>query len=497
MSDEQIAALNELSPEELKSMADDFYDANQAAEYISDNIFNSYINGYAEGMKRFRSAISGWNGKDTGDPTQNASFELGSWIQEQRAQGKSLKEIIDEYKDLKGDAFKEVFKISSGDKEAKKTIKDTMKWLSNALVEMSDKTDEEIIGLIANGAITQGNSILQFVGEAMQSGDNLFSMVTDTFGTGFKSVLETVGAEIQNPEYSESISNSMGTSIQNGIVKGTKLSEENVKKCSANIKKALKKVSDNATADSKAAFKDNGQKLGEKKASGIKNGLTTSEGTIITTLKSVAKKVTNSTKSTYKNYGNQLGTNMVDGLAIGIRNGESRAISAAVSVAVAAYQAAKAAIDSNSPSKKFMQLGEWSSEGFAIGIQNGTDNVTSSITDMAKSTLTGMKEAISTINDVINGDLELSPVITPQLDLSLLNRQVQSTGQLFDAKVRFAQEQTEQNATNQNGGVNQTFVQNNYSPKALSREEIYRQTKNQFAMARKVVNGNAQINYGY
>jgi len=494
---EQIAALNELSPEELKSMADDFYDANQAAEYISDNIFNSYINGYTEGMKRFRSAISGWNGKDTGDPTQNASLELGSWIQEQRAQGKSLKEIIDEYKGLKGDAFKEVFKISSGDKEAKKTIKDTMKWLSNALVEMSDKTDEEIIGLLANGAITQGNNILQFVGEAMQSGDNLFSMVADTFGTGFKSVLETVGAEIQNPEYSESISKSMGTSIQNGIVKGTQLSEENVKKCSANIRKALKKVSDNATADSKAAFKANGQKLGEKEASGVKKGLTDSEGTIITTLKSVAKKVTNSTKSTYKNYGEELGTNMVDGLAIGIRNGQSRAISAAVAVAVAAYQAAKAAIDSNSPSKKFMQLGEWSSEGFAIGIQNGADQVTTSVTDMAKSTLTGMKEAISTINDVINGDLELSPVITPQLDLSLLNRQVQSTGQLFDAKVRFAQEQTEQNATNQNGGVNQTFVQNNYSPKALSREEIYRQTKNQFAMARKVVNGNAQINYGY
>ena len=144
-----------------------------------------------------------------------------------------------------------------------------------------------------------------------------------------------------------------------------------------------------------------------------------------------------------------------------------------------------------------MQLGEWVDEGFAIGIDKNAYLAENSVSNMAKSTLTGMREAISTINDVVNGDLELSPVITPQLDLSLLNRQVQSTGQLFDAKVRFAQEQTEQNATNQNGGVNQTFVQNNYSPKALSREEIYRQTKNQFAMARKVVNGNAQINYGY
>ena len=144
-----------------------------------------------------------------------------------------------------------------------------------------------------------------------------------------------------------------------------------------------------------------------------------------------------------------------------------------------------------------MLLGEWVDEGFAIGIDKNAHFAQNSVSNMAKSTLTGMREAISTINDVVNGDLELSPVITPQLDLSLLNRQVQSTGQLFDARVQLAREQTEQNATNQNGGVNQTFVQNNYSPKALSREEIYRQTKNQFAMARKVVNGNAQINYGY
>ena len=34
-----------------------------------------------------------------------------------------------------------------------------------------------------------------------------------------------------------------------------------------------------------------------------------------------------------------------------------------------------------------------------------------------------------------------------------------------------------------------TFVQNNYSPKALSRIDIYRQTRNQFAEFREVANG--------
>ena len=109
-----------------------------------------------------------------------------------------------------------------------------------------------------------------------------------------------------------------------------------------------------------------------------------------------------------------------------------------------------------------------------------------------------MRDAISKVNDAINGDLELSPVITPQLDLSLLNRQVQSTGHLFDARVKVAADNnSNQSAEHQNEGQTVTFVQNNYSPKALSREEIYRQTRNQFAMARKAVNGNAQIGYNY
>ena len=43
-------------------------------------------------------------------------------------------------------------------------------------------------------------------------------------------------------------------------------------------------------------------------------------------------------------------------------------------------------------------------------------------------------------------------------------------------------EDSDSTGKNQNGGM--TFIQNNYSPKELSRIDIYRQTKNQFAMLR-------------
>ena len=37
------------------------------------------------------------------------------------------------------------------------------------------------------------------------------------------------------------------------------------------------------------------------------------------------------------------------------------------------------------------------------------------------------------------------------------------------------------------GGASYSFVQNNYSPKALSRVDIYRQTKNQFTAMKEVL----------
>ncbi|MFR8471686.1 MAG: hypothetical protein ACLVB2_02860, partial [Clostridium fessum] len=41
--------------------------------------------------------------------------------------------------------------------------------------------------------------------------------------------------------------------------------------------------------------------------------------------------------------------------------------------------------------------------------------------------------------------------------------------------------------TNPNTGNSYNFTQNNYSPKALSRTEIYRQTKNQFSAMERMV----------
>ena len=82
------------------------------------------------------------------------------------------------------------------------------------------------------------------------------------------------------------------------------------------------------------------------------------------------------------------------------------------------------------------------------------------------------------------------PVIKPVLDLSNITSGAKalnnmfSTSQVMSASASMSALQNEQ----LNGArLGTTFIQNNYSPKALSRTEIYRQTKNQFSAYREAM----------
>ena len=79
----------------------------------------------------------------------------------------------------------------------------------------------------------------------------------------------------------------------------------------------------------------------------------------------------------------QVGWDISAGLAAGITSGGSLAITAAVNVATEALAAAKHALDSKSPSKKFMELGQDVSHGLAIGIDKGSNLATDQAKDLA------------------------------------------------------------------------------------------------------------------
>lgn len=86
-----------------------------------------------------------------------------------------------------------------------------------------------------------------------------------------------------------------------------------------------------------------------------------------------------------------IGRQIVQGLANGIRGAASAVVNALKGVVQSAINAAKAALGIASPSKLFMQFGEWTSEGYAIGVESGIglatraiDKLTSEVSEMER-----------------------------------------------------------------------------------------------------------------
>ena len=113
-----------------------------------------------------------------------------------------------------------------------------------------------------------------------------------------------------------------------------------------------------------------------------------------------------------------VGLAIVSGIAVGVSKNQSVLITAAVGAAVAAYAAAKAALQINSPSKLFMTLGSGVIEGFAKGINDNRRMSDLAAEDMADSSVETANRAISRLRDVLTGSMDGDPVIRPVLDLS-------------------------------------------------------------------------------
>jgi hypothetical protein len=198
-----------------------------------------------------------------------------------------------------------------------------------------------------------------------------------------------------------------------------------------------------------------------------------------------------------------IGYNIDEGMARGIDANRSRVITAAVNMAMAAYRAACAALGVESPSKEFFKIGMYSDMGMANGFSNYSGLVEGSAEDVGNSALKGVSGAIIKISDYLDKNMDVTPTIRPVLDLSDVEEKargisalmpgatgisVSSTAAKAQSSIPKGTELDEGSAANKAQQNTYNFTQNNYSPKPLSRIEIYRQTKNQFSAMKGLVN---------
>lgn len=104
-----------------------------------------------------------------------------------------------------------------------------------------------------------------------------------------------------------------------------------------------------------------------------------------------------------------VGKDLMDGLKIGIQKGTPAVERAATAAGNNAIRATKDVTYVRSPSKKFMEIGEYCMEGFAIGLSQ-TGDVEKKIHSLKDIIKDGLESKI--------GDIDTNPTITPILDLS-------------------------------------------------------------------------------
>lgn len=100
-----------------------------------------------------------------------------------------------------------------------------------------------------------------------------------------------------------------------------------------------------------------------------------------------------------------LGKAISQGVANGISQNSYLIKNAATSAASAAYEAAKATLDINSPSKVMVEVGRSYDEGFATGIAKGTDDVVESVNAMTRQSIpdvTDLRERASNVTNITN-----------------------------------------------------------------------------------------------
>ncbi len=206
--------------------------------------------------------------------------------------------------------------------------------------------------------------------------------------------------------------------------------------------------------------------------------------------------------------GANLGVAIVEGMAKGLLGSNSVIVDAAKKVAKNALNAAKDFLGISSPSKKAEEeIGKPLAQGMAVGIDKYAHVVTGASENLGKEAVSTLARSLSDFSYLMTKDIEVSPTITPVLDLSNVRKSAGQIGSILtpqsitvDTSYASAKDASQGFNNNQDiaadnetdsGGGNITYIQNNSSPKALSEAEIYRQTKNALSKAKGVVTANA------
>ena len=355
-----------------------------------------------------------------------------------------------------------------------------MSGFSTALIQLGNNGIDGFINAFtdASGRVTSAatSMLTTFINAANAQKGNL----TSTFTTMMQAVLTTL------TNYQTQF-NTAGSTLMTKFISGIKSQDGNTKTAITNI------ISGCITAinNKQTQFNTAGANLMIKLIAGVKEKAEEVKTAFTGNLNASVTAIRD-----YHDQFKQAGAYLVEGFADGISENTYRAEAKARAMARAAAEAAEDELDEHSPSRVGYHIGDFFGLGFVNAIGTYAVKAYNASAEMADSAKTGLGNAIAKVKDMIDNGVDGQPMIRPILDLSDVEEKSHRLNTLFSRSqaltvstgIAAARGRNLQNEdTNPNTGNSYNFTQNNYSPKALSRTEIYRQTKNQFSAMERMV----------
>lgn len=191
---------------------------------------------------------------------------------------------------------------------------------------------------------------------------------------------------------------------------------------------------------------------------------------------------------------------VIDGMTFGLAGKAKDVIGGALGVGGGIVSSIGGFLGIGSPSKTFIWMAEMMAEGFVVGFDKDTRAVNSALDFTGRITDT-MKNSLAKIPSILDGMEVFTPTITPVLDLTSVEKSAGQLGNILGTRAPLSVDLSYSQAaldavissskeTIQDPIVSQPvreikFEQNNYSPESLSTTDLYRQTRNQIAMAKE------------
>lgn len=198
-----------------------------------------------------------------------------------------------------------------------------------------------------------------------------------------------------------------------GLIKAVSTGMEKGRSATLTIARSIVDTIEKQMRSSNAEFTAIGNELIVRFISGISKG----RSGVNTAIRTMLSSASSTLRSYYSSF-YSAGSYVAKGFANGISANTYSAVAKAKAMASQAAKAARSALDINSPSKVFYQIGDFAGQGFVNALDDYGQlsyKAGGSMADYAKK---GLTRAISKVGDLLENGIDSQPTIRPVLDLS-------------------------------------------------------------------------------